>query len=158
MYLGAKTVRCALGRGGICVATVKREGDGKTPAGVWPLRRLLWRADRVILPKTALPCQPIHISDGWCDAPLDPLYNQPVEIPYGGSAESLWREDNVYDLVVVVGYNDDPVVPGAGSAIFLHLAQPDYIATKGCVALAYEHMITFLGLAKPGDLLGIMAA
>ena len=78
-------------------------------------------------------------------------------MPYHRSAESLWRQDDVYDLVVVVGYNDDPVVPGAGSAIFLHLSRPDYVATEGCVALAREHMSTFLRLAKPGDFLGIMA-
>lgn len=157
MGVGAETVRCAVGRGGVCIASFKREGDGKTPAGVWPLRRLLWRADRISLPETALPSKPIHVSDGWCDAPADRQYNQPVEMPYHRSAESLWRQDDVYDLVVVVGYNDDPVVPGAGSAIFLHLSRPDYVATEGCVALAREHMSTFLRLAKPGDFLGIMA-
>ncbi len=158
MDLGAETVRCALGRGGVCISAAKREGDGKTPAGVWPLRRLLWRSDRTFLPNTALPYQPIRMSDGWCDAPLDRQYNQPIEMPYGGGAESLWREDHVYDFVVVVGYNDDPVVPGAGSAIFLHLARPAYSATEGCVALAREHMAAFLRQASPGDSLGIMAA
>lgn len=158
MDLGAGTVRCALGRGGICIATAKREGDGRTPAGVWPIRRLLWRADRISLPRTALPSQPIHVSDGWCDAPSDRQYNRPVEMPYRGSAENLWRDDHVYDLVVVLGYNDDPVVPSAGSAIFLHLARPDYVATEGCIALGLEHMAEFLRLARPGDSLGIMAA
>ena len=157
MDLGAETACCGLGRGGICTAAAKCEGDGRTPAGVWPLRRLLWRADRISLPRTALLSQPIHVSDGWCDAPSDRQYNRPVKMPYRASAESLWRNDHVYDLVVVLGYNDDPVVPGAGSAIFLHLARPDYIATDGCITLALDHMAKFLRLARPGDSLGIMA-
>ena len=79
----------------------------------------------------ALPHAPLAQDDGWCDAPDDPAYNPPVRLPYPVSAERLWRDDRVYDLIVVLGYNDDPVVPGAGSAIFLHLARPDYAPTPG---------------------------
>ena len=63
------------------------------------------------------------MNDGWCDAPDDPNYNRLVSLPYPASAEHLWRDDNVYDLIAVLGYNDDPVVPGKGSAIFLHIAR-----------------------------------
>ena len=125
--------RCALGAGGI--VAVKREGDGGTPAGRWPLRRLLYRADRGAAPACALPSRAIAEDDGWCDDPTHPAYNRPVKLPFGAGHEVLWRSDRLYDLVVVVGHNDDPPVPGAGSAIFVHLAREDWAPTAGCVAL-----------------------
>jgi L,D-peptidoglycan transpeptidase YkuD (ErfK/YbiS/YcfS/YnhG family) len=139
---GGKRFRCAIGRGGI--RRDKREGDGATPVGSWPMRRLLYRADRLALPRTALPVSAIGASDGWCDAPVDARYNQPVPLPYPASAETLWREDEVYDLIVPLGYNDAPVVPGAGSAIFLHVAREDFTPTEGCVALALSDLLTVL--------------
>lgn len=153
---GGFEARCALGRGGILPAAEKREGDGASPAGVWPLRRVLFRPDRGPAPKTALPAIPIASDDGWCDAPGDPAYNRPVRRPYPASAEHLWREDGLYDLVVVLGHNDDPPVPGMGSAIFLHVAAPDYSPTEGCVALSRPDLETLLATAKPGDALEIV--
>jgi L,D-peptidoglycan transpeptidase YkuD (ErfK/YbiS/YcfS/YnhG family) len=147
--------RAALGRGGVRPAADKREGDGASPAGVWPLRAVLYRPDKGAPPATALPVQPISPDDGWCDAPDDPQYNRPVSLPYPASAERLWREDGVYDLIVVLGHNDDPVVPGMGSAIFLHLARPGYPPTEGCVALARGDLEALLAMAQPGDLLEI---
>ena len=126
--------RCAIGHGGI--AARKREGDGATPSGRFPLRSVLYRADRVDRPRTGLPREAIAPGDGWCDAPGDPRYNRPVSHPYRASAERLWRADGCYDLLAVIGFNDDPVVDGAGSAIFLHVARHDYAPTEGCVALA----------------------
>jgi L,D-peptidoglycan transpeptidase YkuD (ErfK/YbiS/YcfS/YnhG family) len=136
-------LRCAIGRGGI--SKVKREGDGATPAGRFPLRFLLYRPDREAAPRTTLPGRPIAPADGWCDAPADPFYNRLVQLPYGASAEALWRDDRVYDLIVPLGYNDLPVVPGNGSAIFLHLASPDFALTAGCVALARDDLLAVLG-------------
>ncbi len=155
--LGSDVTRCALGRGGVIAAEAKREGDGASPKGVWPIRRLLYRADRGPPPQTALPCAPIQPDDGWCDDPADAAYNRPVTHPYPASAEHMWREDHVYDLVVVLGHNDDPVIPGAGSAIFLHLAKRDYGPTEGCVALARADMEALLKMARPGDWLAIDA-
>jgi L,D-peptidoglycan transpeptidase YkuD (ErfK/YbiS/YcfS/YnhG family) len=155
--LGGRAARCALGRGGVCAAGAKREGDGRTPAGAWPLRRLLWRPDRVG-PASTLPSRPIRPDDGWCDDPRHADYNRPVRLPHPASAERLWREDGLYDLVVILGHNDDPVVPGAGSAIFLHLARPGYGPTEGCVALARPDMLELLSRASAGDVLAIDAA
>lgn len=140
-------LRCALGRSGIGVD--KREGDGRTPAGRWPMRRLLYRADRLPAPASALMSAALRPQDGWCDAPADPAYNRPVHLPYPASAENLWREDGVYDLIVPLGYNDAPVVPGAGSAIFLHLARLHYAPTEGCVALALDDLLAVLRDAGP---------
>lgn len=153
--LAGRRVRCALGPAGVTPAAEKREGDGASPAGAWPLRRVLYRRDRRAAPQTALPARPLRPSDGWCDAPGDPAYNQPVSLPYPASAERLWRDDHVYDLIVVLGHNDDPVVPGAGSAVFLHLARPDFPPTEGCVALAPDDLEALLRLAQPGDALVI---
>jgi L,D-peptidoglycan transpeptidase YkuD (ErfK/YbiS/YcfS/YnhG family) len=148
-----RQVRCAFGPAGVIAAENKREGDGRTPLGVWPLRRVLYRPDRGGAPRTALPVFALAADDGWCDAPEDPSYNRPVKLPYPASAERLWRDDHVYDLIVVLGHNDDPPVPWLGSAIFLHLAWPDYRATQGCVALAHEDLLALLAVARPGDAL-----
>lgn len=157
MDLAGARVRCALGRGGVKPATQKREGDGASPAGVWPLRRVLWRPDRGAPPAIALPGRPLAREDGWCEDPSDPAYNRQVTLPHRGAVDAMWREDHLYDLVVVLGHNDNPVIPGAGSAVFLHLARPDYGPTQGCVALARADLERLLALAAPGDALEIRA-
>ncbi len=155
--LGARKVRCALGPGGVIAGGEKREGDGMTPAGRWPLRRVLFRADRVSPPATRLAARALRPNDAWCDAPDDDNYNRLVEWPYPASIERLWRDDGLYDLLVVIGHNDAPVKPGAGSAIFLHVAAADYAATQGCVAVARDDLIALLAVAGPGDALSILA-
>jgi len=153
--LGGVRVRCALGKGGVRAAADKREGDGASPAGVWPIRKLLYRPDKGPAPQSALPTAAIAADDGWCDAPGDASYNRPVALPYPASAERMWRADDAYDLVVVLGHNDDPPVASMGSCIFLHLARPDYSSTEGCVAVTRADMAQFLRLARPGDVVEI---
>ena len=154
---GDRAFPCAIGKGGMVAAQAKREGDGASPLGAWPLRRVLYRPDRGPAPRTALPVSPITPDDGWCDDPAHPDYNRPVKRPFDASHEALWREDGLYDLVVVLGHNDDPPVAPLGSAIFLHLAKPDYAPTKGCIALARPDLEAVLALAAPGDVLIIEA-
>ena len=144
-----RTLRCALGAGG--VTTDKREGDKATPVGGFPLRRVLFRPDRVPRPATDLPAAPIAPDDGWCDDPDDPRYNQPVKRPYPASHESLWRDDHVYDVILVLGHNYAPPVPGAGSAIFLHVARDGFQPTEGCVALRLDDVLALLARCRPGD-------
>ncbi len=153
--LAGRSFRCAVGRGG--VSSAKREGDGATPIGTWPLRQVLYRRDRGMRPVTALQTVALRPADGWCDAPSDPNYNRMVRHPYPASAEHLWRRDNIYDLIVVVGYNDAPVIPGKGSAIFLHLARPDYSPTAGCVAFSRRDLVTILGMLSPTSRLVVSA-
>lgn len=146
--------RCALGQGGLVLD--KREGDGATPIGRFSLRRLLYRRDRLATPPaTTLPCAPIARDDGWCDDPADPAYNTLVKLPYTASHEHLWRADGLYDVVVVLGHNDDPPVPGLGSAIFLHVARPDYPPTEGCVALALDDLLDLLRDCGPDTVMVI---
>lgn len=149
---GAGERVCAIGRGGI--GAKGGEGDGITPVGTFPIRRVLYRPDRVSL-RTKLPAAAIAEDDGWCDAPNDPNYNMPVKLPYAASHERMWREDRLYDVVVVLGYNDDPVIAGKGSAIFLHVARPDYGPTEGCVALALPDLLEALKALLPGDTIRI---
>lgn len=156
--LGGRRVRCALGKAGVRPAAEKREGDLASPIGVWPMRRVLYRPDRGGARAAALPVQALAPDDGWCDAPGDPAYNRPVKLPYPASAERMWRDDHLYDLVVVLGHNDDPPAAGKGSAIFLHLAREGYRPTEGCVAVARGDMEALLAMAKPGDAVEIRAA
>jgi len=146
---GAGPKRAAIGPGGIAIKG--GEGDGITPRGRFAVREIFYRADRIAKPVTALPLRAIQKTDGWCDAPDDPNYNRRVFLPYPASAETMWREDHLYDLVAVLGYNDDPVVAGKGSAIFLHLARNDYSATHGCVALTYDDALAAISQLRLGD-------
>ena len=158
LQLGQREVSCALGRSGLITAAAKREGDGATPIGLWGFRRVLYRPDRVAAPVTALPSAPIAPDDGWCDAPRDVAYNRPVKLPYAASCERMWRADGLYDLVCVLAHNDDPPIPGLGSAIFLHVAKPDYAPTEGCVALDREDLKALLAIAGLGDRLQVSLA
>ena len=140
-----RRIKAVIGRSGLIAASDKREGDGATPLGIWPMRRVWWRQDRLpAAPVTQLPLRAIQLQDGWCDAPGDPAYNRPVTLPYPASAEEMWREDGLYDLVVELGHNDDPPVPGLGSAIFLHVALPGRDFTQGCVALPLADLLELL--------------
>jgi len=134
--------RCALGRAGVRLD--KREGDGATPQARMALRGVLYRPDRLARPDTGLPVRALTPMDGWCDDPAAPDYNRPVALPHAARHERLWREDAIYDVIVELGWNDDPVLPGRGSAIFLHVARPHYAPTEGCVALARDDLLALL--------------
>lgn len=148
-----------LGRGGIVAAGDKREGDGKSPVGAWTVRKAWWRADRLARPATPLVIDAISRQDGWCDDPADPAYNRAVLRPYPASHEALWREDGLYDVIVALGHNDDPPVPGLGSAIFLHCAlthdQGGLKPTLGCVATPRAALIELLTRLTPSDVVEI---
>ena len=146
---GASPRRCAVGRSGIAEKT--REGDGVTPAGIWPFRNVLYRADRLARPQTVLPTAPIEPDQAWCDVADDANYNRLVRLPYASLDERLWREDALYDLIAVVGFNDAPVIPGKGSAIFLHLARSDYGETEGCVAFGLDDLTQALAQLRLED-------
>jgi L,D-peptidoglycan transpeptidase YkuD (ErfK/YbiS/YcfS/YnhG family) len=133
LQFGPFRVPCALGRCGVKV--LKREGDGATPRGRYPLRRVLYKPGLVSRPRTALDLRAMRMTDGWCDSPSDRNYNRSVDLPYPQSAERLWRADAIYDVVVVLGYNDVPRIRGRGSAIFMHIARPGLPPTDGCIAL-----------------------
>lgn len=134
--------RCAIGKGGI--RADKREGDGATPIGHLPLRRLLYRADRLAPLHAAVPVAPIAPDDGWCDDTSHADYNTQIRLPHPARHEELWRADAIYDVIGVLGWNDMPVVRGRGSAIFLHLARPGFAPTEGCIALEQRDLLRVL--------------
>ena len=138
----AGVFRASLGRGG--VRPDKLEGDGATPMGALPLRRVFYRADRGPIPPASVPVEALGPDDGWCDAPGDPRYNRRVNLHYSGRHEALWRADGIYDVIGVLGWNDAPIISGRGSAIFIHAARSDYGPTEGCIALAIADLRTVL--------------
>jgi L,D-peptidoglycan transpeptidase YkuD (ErfK/YbiS/YcfS/YnhG family) len=148
LRLGADLYPASYGRGGI--SSIKQEGDGATPLGTLPLRRVLYRADRVTPPRAAVPIEPLSPDDGWCDDSRDPAYNRPVRLPYPGRHEELWRTDALYDVIGVLGWNDAPPIRDRGSAIFLHLMTPSRAPTAGCIALDLDHLRDVLAKGLTG--------
>ena len=143
----------ALGRSGI--ARRKREGDGHTPAGNFRLLSVLYRTDRGPKPATALPTAAFGRDFGWCDDPGDRNYNRPVRLPYAGSHERFWRDDRLYDIVVVLDFNLVRPRPGGGSAIFMHVADPDFKPTAGCIAFAEHDLRRLLKRVGPETILTV---
>lgn len=143
-----------LGRNGLISAEDKREGDGCTPIGTYPLREVWYRADRLSAPRTALPLRVITPADCWCDDPTHPQYNQHCvqsTLPASASCERLWREDGAYDVLVVIGYNDAPALPHKGSAIFIHCEHDDGRATAGCIALPKQALLEVVETLTPAS-------
>jgi L,D-peptidoglycan transpeptidase YkuD (ErfK/YbiS/YcfS/YnhG family) len=154
LMIGGGRFNCALGRAGVTFD--KTESDGKTPIGIFPLRQLLYRADRIARPETGLPVEILTAETGWCEDPAHPDYNRKILLPHPTVADQMAREDHLYDVTVVIGYNDDPVVPGRGSAIFMHLARPGLLPTAGCVALSREDLLEVIRLCDSSSHIAIL--
>lgn len=147
---GGKSYRCVVGKSGVVSANQKKEGDSATPDGSFLFRKVHYRSDRLDEPETGLRTQAMSQDDGWCDDGNDTEnYNRLVKLPYRGSHEELWREDDLYNIVVEIGYNDDPPVAGEGSAIFMHIAREAYTPTAGCVALSQPDLLKVLKQIGP---------
>lgn len=133
VHVGSTSFPCALGRGGI--RSDKREGDGATPRARLPLRRVFFRADRMVRPTGLTPVRAIRPQDAWCDDAQDRRYNRLIFRPPGPAEERLTRADRLYDVIVELGWNDRPVRRHKGSAIFWHGARDGFTPTAGCVAI-----------------------
>ena len=121
---GPQRIAVALGRSGI--KANKREGDGATPAGSFRPLRVWWRSDRAHRPSVLLPCRPIGPADGWCEDPRDRRYNRPIRLPPGAPGDRLTRADGLYDLIIEIDHNARPRIAGRGSAVFIHVARPEF--------------------------------
>tara|TARA_B100000902_G_C27252095_1_gene885842 strand:+ start:371 stop:865 length:495 start_codon:yes stop_codon:yes gene_type:complete len=136
--------QCSVGRSGF--SKNKKEGDGFTPVGTFYIDNIYYRADKIKNLNTKINTNIIHESDGWCDDPRQKNYNQLIQFPFNFSAEKLYRDDSLYDVVCVLNYNNNPIIPGLGSAIFMHIAKDDYGPTEGCVALKKDDLLHILKL------------
>jgi L,D-peptidoglycan transpeptidase YkuD (ErfK/YbiS/YcfS/YnhG family) len=141
------SVPVALGRGGILAN--KWEGDGGTPRGIYRPRRLWWRADRHIRPQTFLPVRAIRPEDAWCEDPRDRHYNQPIRLVRDQPGDRLTRDDHLYDFIVEIDHNSAPRIARRGSAVFLHLARPNFSPTAGCVSMTKSSMLRLLRRMGP---------
>lgn len=149
MVLAQGVKRVALGRSG--TLTLKREGDGATPLGRFRIRQVFYRADRVSRPRSLFPTRAISSRDGWCEDPSDRNYNRLIKLSPGSNADRLQRPDHLYDVILVLGYNDRPRVRGKGSAIFVHLARQGYAPTAGCIGLLRRDLQNLLAQLRLGS-------
>ena len=136
-----KLYKCALGKKGI--AKNKREGDQKTPSGIFSLGKVFYRKDRTKNIKTKLKKYIIEKQMSWCDDPNSKFYNKLI-FTKDKSKEKLFRKDNLYDIIIVVNYNTRPIVKNKGSAIFIHLAKKNYLGTMGCIGLKKNDLLELL--------------
>ena len=142
LYFQNYKLRCSIGKNGISYK--KKEGDNKTPRGNFKFKYILYRKDRIPNLKTKLKKIVICKNMAWCDDPNSKYYNQMVRLPFKGSAEKLWLKDHIYDIIIIIDYNLNPVIKLKGSAIFLHLAKKKYQSTKGCVAINKNDMMLLI--------------
>ena len=147
-YLNYKNFkfRCALGKNGI--GQKKREGDFVTPKGKYKLIKIYYRADRIKKVRSPLKKIKIKKNMGWCDDVNSKYYNKQIEINKKISHEKLYRKDSVYDIVVVLNYNLNPIIKSKGSAIFLHIAKKNYNKTQGCIALKKNELLSLISKIK----------
>ena len=144
IYIHEYRIKCAIGKRGI--TDKKVEGDNKTPAGVFRFNFLFYRKDRLKKIKSKLPKKIIKKNMGWCDDTRSKYYNKLIKFPFILSAEKLWLNENIYDILLVINYNTKPVIRKKGSAIFLHIAKKDYKPTRGCVAISKKDMKLLIGI------------
>jgi L,D-peptidoglycan transpeptidase YkuD (ErfK/YbiS/YcfS/YnhG family) len=147
-YLKYKNLkfRCALGKAGI--KKKEKEGDDITPKGIFKITRIYYRADKINNITTSIKKVKIKKNMGWCDDPTSNFYNKEIKLPSKYSHEKLYRKDSLYDLVLVLNYNTNPIIKNKGSAIFLHIARDSYKRTKGCIALKKKHLILLISKIK----------
>tara|TARA_S200000501_G_scaffold277502_1_gene261328 strand:+ start:54 stop:548 length:495 start_codon:yes stop_codon:yes gene_type:complete len=138
--------KCCVGKRGF--TNKKKEGDKKSPKGIFNIEDLYYRKDKIKKPNTSLKCIPIKKNMGWCDDMNNKkYYNKLIKIKKNIRHEKLFRKDNKYDLLVPISFNRKRRVIGKGSAIFLHLTN-NYNKTEGCIALKKSDFLILLRLIK----------
>ena len=134
-------VKCAIGKRGIDFK--EKEGDLITPRGQFKIKFILFRNDRVKI-KTKLKKKIIKKNMGWCNDPKSKAYNKLIEIPFKYSHEKLYKKENVYDIILVLNFNMNPVKRNKGSAIFIHVAKKNYKKTEGCIAVKKHQLLKII--------------
>ena len=163
LRVGNKVFRCQVGSLGLKNAAIKIEGDKTTPIGKWYLETLYYRSDRVLRPKlkkkNVLKINQITKYCGWCNDIKSHYYNKYIKInnfrSLNTNYESLWREDNVYDIIIEISHNIKPIIKNKGSAIFIHCSFEDFRTTAGCVALKKRDLVFLIKKIKSKSLIQI---
>ena len=147
-YLTYKNLkfRCALGKAG--VKKKEKEGDNITPKGIFKINKIYYRPDKIKNFTSVLKKIKIKRNMGWCDDPKSNFYNKQIKLPSKFSYEKLYRSDNLYDIILVLDYNTNPIIKSKGSAIFIHIAKNSYKKTKGCIALKKKHLVKLISQIK----------
>jgi L,D-peptidoglycan transpeptidase YkuD (ErfK/YbiS/YcfS/YnhG family) len=146
--------RCSLGKNS--VGEKKFEGDNVTPAGIYKLVKVFFRKDRIAKIKSKMVFNEIKKNMGWCDDPKSRKYNKLIRLPSKFSHEKLFRKDHLYDLIIVINYNMNPIIKNKGSAIFIHLATKNYSPTSGCIGLKKKNMIELIKKLKKNEFIKIL--
>ena len=133
LIYGNYKVKCAIGKRGIGIK--KREGDLITPRGIYKIKYIFYRPDKIKNLKTKFRKKTINKKMGWCDDPKSKKYNKLINLPFKFNYEKLYRADGIYDIILVLNFNSKPIKRNRGSAIFIHIAKKNYSPTKGCVAI-----------------------
>ena len=131
-------VKCVVGKRGI--GKKLKEGDKITPKGNYKVKFILYRKDRISSMSSKISKYVIRKNMGWCDDPKSKDYNKLIKFPFKFSAEKLYRSDNIYDIILVLNYNFNPIIKNRGSAIFIHVATKNYKFTRGCVAISKKNL------------------
>ena len=153
LYYGKYKIKCAVGKRGITVK--KREGDNKTPAGLFKFKSIFYRKDRIRKIKTRLKKTIIKKNMGWCDDSNSKFYNKLINFPFNFKAEKFWLNENIYDVIIIINYNVEPIIKKRGSAIFLHIAKKNYKPTRGCIASSKKDMFVLINRITTKTLLEI---
>lgn len=135
-------VKCAVGKRGIGLK--RKEGDLITPRGRYKIKFILYRKDRVKRINSKIKKVVIKKNLGWCDDPKSKQYNKLVKLSSKFNCEKLYKKENIYDIILVLNYNMNPVIKNKGSAIFIHIAKKNYKRTEGCIAVKKVHLLKIL--------------
>ena len=146
--------KCAVGKRGISIK--KKEGDLITPKGTFKIKEIFYRKDRVQNLITRLKKTVIRKNMGWCDDPKSKKYNKLIYFPFKHSAEKLYRRENIYDIILVLNFNMNPVKKNKGSAIFIHVAKKNFQPTQGCIALNKFELIKLVKSKKINSVVKII--
>ena len=131
--------KCALGKAGI--GKKKLEGDQITPKGTYKIVKIYFRKDRLKKISSKFKLIEIKKNMGWCDDPKSKKYNQLIKLPSQYSHENLYRKNSIYDLILVLNYNMNPIIKNKGSAIFIHIANKKFKNTEGCIAIEKKNLV-----------------
>ena len=135
-------VKCAVGKRGIGLK--KKEGDLITPIGQYKIKYILFRKDRIKKVQSKIRKIEIKKDMGWCDDSRSREYNKLIKLPFNYSHEKLYKKENIYDIILVLNYNMNPIKKNKGSAIFIHVAKKNYKKTEGCVAIKKNHLLNII--------------